>query len=131
MRSDVPTCAPYELISEVGRRVQEAGWQDCLVLECDGKVVGRLRSTSWKGDSQLRVEQIMESGPTTIRPDELLGALVERMEVRPTPLIVVSTPQGDLLGVVLLDDARRILAGESPEKVWAECEGCPGQWSLG
>ena len=128
MRPDIPTCDPAETIGEVRHRVEEAGWQDCLVLECGSLVVGRLRAAAWDMDPQGTVGDVMELGPTSVRPDRPLHKLVERMEQRPTPLIVVATPQGELLGVVLLDDARRLVSGEPPDMIWAECEGCPGHW---
>jgi len=54
--------------------------------------------------------------------------VVKWMDKRPTPIVMVTTPQGGLLGVVRREEATRILSGESPEVVWAECEGCPGLW---
>jgi hypothetical protein len=53
--------------------------------------------------------------------------IVKRMDKRPTPMVIVTAPQGGLLGVVRREETNRILSGESPEMVWAECEG-PGQW---
>ena len=128
MRPDVPTCAPSEAIGMVGERVREAGWSDCLVIDCDGLVIGRLRSSTWDLDPLLTAADVMQSGPTTVRPNGPLDTLVKTMDRRPTPLVVVTTAQGNLLGVVLRDEARRLLDGEPPEMVWAECEGCPGQW---
>ncbi len=128
MRPDIPTCKPSEKIGEVHKRVSEAGWEDCIVVDCGDQVVGRLRASSWGEDESLTVVDVMQIAPTTVRPNEPLDKLVKRMDRRPTPLIVVATPQGGLLGVVLRDDAHRLLSGESPEMVWTECEGCPGQW---
>jgi hypothetical protein len=128
MRPDVPTCGRSEPIGQVRARVTEAGWDDCLVIDCDSLVIGRLRSSSWGLDGHLSAEEVMQPGPSTVRPDGPLDRLVEQMDRRPTPLVTVTTPQGALLGVVLRDDAHRLLEGEPPEMVWAECEGCPGQW---
>ena len=128
MRPDVPTCDPSETIGDVGQRVREAGWEDCLVVECETLVVGRIRAAAWDLDPQLTAGDVMASGPTTVRPDGPLSKLVERMDRRPTPMVVVATAQGELLGVVLREDAQRLLSGEPPEMVWADCEGCPGQW---
>ena len=128
MRPDIPTCEPSEMIGDVGRRVHEAGWEDCVVIDCDGLVVGRLRESTWGMDGHLSAGEAMQPGPTTVKPDGVLETLVSRMDRRPTPLIVVATPQGGLLGVVLREDAQRLLDGEPPEMVWVECEGCPGQW---
>ena len=128
MRPDVPTCEPSEMIGAVGKRVRGAGWNDCIVIDCDGVVAGRLRESTWALDEHLTADEAMQPGPTTVRPDGVLEKLVKRMDRRPTPLIIVATPQGGLLGVVLREDAQRLLDGEPPEMVWTECEGCPGQW---
>lgn len=128
MRPDIPTCEPTETIGDVRKRVEDAEWSDCIVVDCDGIVVGRLRESAWSLDPTTLVSEAMQSGPTTVRADGALDKLVARMDRRPTPLVVVTTPEGLLLGVVVREDAKRIVDGESPEMVWAECAGCPGQW---
>lgn len=128
MRPDIPTCDPTETIGEVRTRVNANGWEDCIVVECGSLVVGRLRSAAWDNDSDAIVRDVMELGPTTVRANEPLDRLVQRMDRRPTNLVVVASPQGELLGVVLREEAHRVLQGDSPEIIWAECDGCPGQW---
>lgn len=128
LRPDVPTCDPSELIGPVSERVNAAGWEDCLVVECANKVVGRLRAEQLGGDPELPAVEVMQSGPSTVRPDQSLEELVKRMDRRPTSLAVVTTPEGSLLGAILLDEAHKFLDGEAPERIWGECDGCPGQW---
>lgn len=130
MRSDIPTCRPDETIAAVRAKVEAAGWEDCIVLECEGLAVGRLRQKHWSANGDSRVEDVMEVGPSSVRFDEELEPLVKRMDRRPTPLVVVTTPQGQFLGVVLREDAHRLLAGEPLEKVWTECDGCRGHWRV-
>jgi len=129
-RPDAPTCTVDAQLGEVRRRTFDAGWDECIVIDCDGIVVGRVRNRSWEADDTATVDEVMESGPTTVRPDGLLQPLVDRMSVRDTKLVVVTTPQGGLIGALLREDAERLLTGEAPEQVWRECEGCPGQWAL-
>jgi hypothetical protein len=129
-RPDVPTCAVGDLVGAVRARTFDAGWDECIVLTDDGIVVGRLRDRAWKADDTTTVAEVMEPGPTTVRPDGLLGSLVDRMAKRPTKLVVVTTPQGFLIGVLLREEAERLLSGERPELIWRDCEGCPGQWAL-
>lgn len=128
-RPDIPTALPDETIGTVRQRASEADWHEALVVDCDGLVMGRLRGSAWGADDELTVDAVMEAGPTTVRPDGSLHSLLNRMGKRNTNLVVVSDPQGHLIGVVLADDARRLVAGVPPEGIWKDCEGCPGRWS--
>jgi len=127
-RPDIPTCLPDDTVGTVRSRTVALGWDECIVVDCDGIVIGRLRNRAWDANDDSAVEEVMELGPTTYRPDGLLASLVERMKKRGTALVTVATPQGRLVGVVLLDDAERLLSGEPPTRIWVDCEGCPGQW---
>jgi hypothetical protein len=55
-------------------------------------------------------------------------AVSGRMDRGPTNLVVMATPQGDLLGVVIREEAHQLSAGEPADLLWADCDGCPGQW---
>ena len=128
-RPDIPTADSDETIGAVRDRATAAGWDEALVIDCDGLVVGRLRGNTWTEDPLTPVDQVMEAGPTTVRPDGGLHALLAGMEKRGTRLVVVTDPQGVLIGVVLRDDAARLASGEAPEQVWRDCQGCPGRWA--
>src|SRR5690606_28488446 len=67
-------------------------------------------------------------------PNGALDKLVQRMELRPTQMVITATPQGNLLGVVLREDAQSLLDGQSPvhrtrsdwtadreERAWCSC----------
>jgi hypothetical protein len=127
-RPDIPTSSPQDPIGGIHGRASDGGWDEALVVDCDGVVVGRLRGQTWGAEPATEVGQVMEPGPTTVRPDGSLHALHARMENRQTQLVVVSDAQGRLIGVVLLDEARRLASGEPAERVWQNCDGCPGRW---
>ena len=130
-RPDVPTCESQESLDEVRHRTFDAGWDECIVIDCDRIVVGRIRGQAWDEEGEgLTAGEIMEPGPTTVRPHSLLQLLVERMTDRGTKLVVVTNPQGELLGALLRDEAERLLGGEPPDLIWQCCEGCPGQWRV-
>lgn len=128
-RPDIPTAQPQEVLGEVLERTTGAGWDEAVVVDCDGIVVGRLRGDAWSADPATTVSEAMELGPMTVRPDGQLRPLVGRMEKRDTRLVVVTDPQGRLIGALLSEDAVRLAAGEAPELVWRDCEGCPGRWA--
>jgi CBS domain-containing protein len=127
-RPDIPTANLQERLGTVRDRTVAAGWDEALVVDCDGVVVGRLRGDIWDQDRNSRLVEVMEPGPTTVRPNGALAPLVKRMEERGTKLVTVTTPQGVLIGVFVLQDAQRLVTGEPPEQIWVDCEGCPGQW---
>ncbi|MCZ7532393.1 MAG: hypothetical protein M5U23_03110 [Acidimicrobiia bacterium] len=126
-RPDVPTAQPDELVGDVSDRVRDAGWEEALVITNDGTVIGRLRNSAWQQDQGLPVSQVMELGPTTVRPSGLLEPLVKRMKERGTTLVTVTSPQGTLIGALRRTEGERIVKGEAPGQVWIDCEGCPGQ----
>ncbi len=130
-RPDIPTAQPHETLGTVRQRADEAGWDEALVVDCGGVVVGRLRGSAWDAHTESTVDTVMELGPTTVRPDGPLHSLLERMNKRGTKLVIVSDPQGHLIGVVLAEDARRLAAGVPPERIWKDCDGCPGRWATG
>lgn len=106
LRDDVPTVSldtsagqatelliePYDFVLAVN--------DEQVVL---GKVLGRhLRGTP--GD--VAVGDILVEGPTTVRADEDLAGLLDRMDAASTGSVVVTTAEGILLGMLVADDAR-------------------------
>ncbi len=109
-RHDVPTCRPTDDVGAAWERVREAGWDTCVVVNHEGVVLGRLRGKAFEADPARAVEQVMETGPTTIRPDERLEGIVGRMRDQRVESIVVTTPEGRLVGVLRRADAGQHLA---------------------
>lgn len=129
MRSDVPTCQPDEAVGEVRSKVIGSGWDICVVLDCDRMAIGRIRGAGFDGDADRLAGDVMEAGPSTVRPDQPLQPLVRRMHQANAPNVIVTNPQGELLGILLEDEAGRLLAGEPPERIWRDCDCCPGRWT--
>ncbi len=103
-RRDVPTCALSEPIGSVRERVEAAGWEQCLVVNDERVVLGRLRGKALSADAHTLAESVMETGPTTVRPDERLANLATRLRERDVTSIVVTTPDGRLVGVLFRED---------------------------
>ncbi len=79
------------------------------VAHYEGVVLGRLRAQTLGADPQALVEAVMESGPTTVRPDEPLEAITERMRDQRVGSILVTTSDGRLVGILYRKDAERVL----------------------
>jgi CBS domain-containing protein len=106
-RRDVPTCNPGDRTGDVRARLTGTGWDECLVVNEAHVVLGRLRAQALLDADDLPVEEVMEPGPTTIRPNERLTAIAERLRTKNLPRIVVTTPDGRLVGVLTREDAER------------------------
>jgi CBS domain-containing protein len=109
-RRDVPTCSLHERVGEIGDRVEAAGWDECLVVSDQTVVLGRLRGEALKAPAETMAEAVMEPGPTTTRPDEPLTKLVPRLRDKHVERIIVTTPDGRLVGITERRTAERALA---------------------
>lgn len=109
-RRDVPMCRITDRLGDVRARVQAMGWDICIVVNDERVVLGRLRKKAWHAPHVATVETVMDSGPTTIRPDTKLDSITKRMQTRKVDDIVVTTSDGRLIGVLYRTDAERQLA---------------------
>lgn len=105
---DVPVCRPDDLMKEVRARpdVEPAG--SCLVLTPDDVVLGQLGERHMD-DADATAEDVMDPGPTSVRSDEMLPDLVERMNQADVETILVTDPEGKLIGVLYRPDAEKRL----------------------
>ena len=90
------TCDPTTPVAELpaGRSV--------IVVNVIGIVLGRVPARRGE-DSTGTAEDVMRPGPTTVRAHEPLDPLLERMRASGVADMIVTTPEGQLLGVVHRD----------------------------
>jgi CBS domain-containing protein len=112
VRRDVPTCRLKDRVGEVYKRCQEIGWQVCLVVNEANIVLGRVRREAWKADADMPVEQVMENGPTTFRPDNFLEPLTKRMQEKKVGSVIITNSDGVLIGLLYRKDAEDRLGQE-------------------
>ncbi|MDQ3954010.1 MAG: CBS domain-containing protein [Actinomycetota bacterium] len=105
---ETPTCRPRDTVAFARKRAGDGGV--CIVTSDDGIVLGRLRGKALDGDGEMTVEDVMETGPTTVRYDEFLPDLVERMQKSGVESILVTKPSGHLVGILRRKDAEESLA---------------------
>jgi Mg/Co/Ni transporter MgtE len=74
-------------------------------------LLGRLRRAVLEGEGERTAEEVMEPGPSTVRADKQLEALAERMRKNDLTCMPVTTPGGELFGIVRRDDLEAELAG--------------------
>jgi CBS domain-containing protein len=114
---DVPTCTPEEKVGEVRGRIRGTGWDRCwdrcVVVNEQRVVLGLLREKELASDPEAAAEKAMRAGPTTVRPDTPAGKMVERMQKRGAASVLVTTPDGELVGLMYREDVR---TSENPLK---------------
>jgi CBS domain-containing protein len=107
LRDDVVTADLDERIAAVASRVDASPYGFALVTSRGGVLLGRLRRATLRGDPAATAEQVMEPGPSTIRPDTDPAALGRRLRERGLTTAVVTDPDGVLLGIARRTDLDR------------------------
>ena len=103
-------CAPDETVAIARQRVAASGEDRCVVTFGAGVVLGVLDQSALAGDDITPAVDAMRPGPATVRAHEDLHALVARMHARTVTAILVTDPEGRLLGLLHRDDADAALA---------------------
>jgi rhodanese-related sulfurtransferase len=104
LRDDVVRCRLADSSEEARQRVEASPYGFAIVVSEEQTVLGRLRGSALRNADGTTAEQLMEPGPSTIRADERIEALRERMEAADLTASLVTTPDGTLLGVVRRED---------------------------
>jgi Mg/Co/Ni transporter MgtE len=96
----VPTCELGEQVGAVRRRLGETTLT-CVVVNDRRVVAGVLQHLDTIDPEDPRpVSQVMRPGPATIRPSEDLKAVRQRMSTHHIQHLLVTTPEGELLGLL-------------------------------
>jgi|SRR5215210_2872622 len=109
-RRDVPTCGLRDRIGDVRDQARMAGWDRCVVVNEDRVVLGLLREEELSSDPESLVETVMRAGPATFRPHEPVEKLAQRMRKRGASSVLVTTPDGRLVGLLYRKDAECIVS---------------------
>ena len=107
MDISVATSVLGERVRDIVARLDRVGSGMCVVVNNQSVIQGRLRRDRLDPFDDRAVEQVMEPGPATIRADAALAETVGRMRKRNVQSLIVFTPEGALLGVVLADPSHR------------------------
>ena len=55
-------------------------------------------------DPELRAEEVMEPGPSTVRPHKTAAGIARELAEKDLHFAIVTTPRGELIGVVTRSD---------------------------
>lgn len=103
MRSDAATARLDEPTATAAERARSVGWDLSVVTNEAGIVAGVVAVRDVRPDERRAASEVMHSGPATVRADEDLGAARRRMVERGVDHLLVTTPDGELLGVLEKD----------------------------
>jgi CBS domain-containing protein len=106
LQRDVPTCGLHDTAGPALQAALDRGWSICVVVNDADIVAGRLRAKHVDPNDQRQADDAMEPGPATIRAHEDLKATRERMSAKHVDVLLVTTPEGELLGALTSGIAR-------------------------
>ena len=98
-RDDVVTARLSDAVGEVRERVRESPYPFALVTSEHGVLLGRLPLSKCNCDPQLPAEEVMEPGPSTIRPHRTPATIAQQLKEKELRWAIVTTPEGELIGV--------------------------------
>lgn len=96
--------------------VAETGQNYCVVLNDADILMGRLRRKHLQSGDEEIVENVMETGPTTVRSTESAAALLKRMQARGVPAVLVTTAKGEFVGVARESELGRLVGGSEGQQ---------------
>lgn len=105
--TEVPTCSFRDRLGDVREPLEASAFGTLVALSGDGVVMGRLGRAALAEDDDVPVEALMREGPTTVRPSEELGPLVERMRRADVDAVLVTRSDGRLLGLLERERGRQ------------------------
>jgi Mg/Co/Ni transporter MgtE len=110
VRVDAPTCRLDEQVADVAARLPE-DWDICVVTNDEHVVLGLLGRRALRAGGDVRVEEAMAPGPSTVRPSARLGAIANRMRDENLTRAVVTRSDGVLVGVLRREDVESACTG--------------------
>lgn len=88
----------------------------CVVTTDEGIVVGQLElSRVTDGDAGERVDDVMEVLPPTERASAALAPAVKQLRAASLDHVIITTPEGRLIGVLFTEDAQQALSTQSDD----------------
>ncbi len=100
-------CALDDRVGQVRERIVASPYGFALVVARGGILLGRLRGSALDCDPALRIEEVMEPGPSTVRPHKAAGDLAKRLAQQGLHWAIVTDPEGRLIGVASRKDLER------------------------
>lgn len=111
LRTDVATCGPGERAADLPDAIAESPVPFAVVVDGRGVVLGKVRRGDAEAKPDATAADLLVEGPTSTRADVDVTNLAERMQRADTRTVLVTTGQGELLGVLVREDLLADAAG--------------------
>ncbi|MDQ3877669.1 MAG: CBS domain-containing protein [Actinomycetota bacterium] len=108
-RDAVYECGSGSTIAEARAGIDQTGRKYCVVLNDEGILMGRLRQKQLASADDAIVDDVMQRGPSTVRPTESAAAVLKRLQDNDVPAIAVTTADGHFLGFAPRSDLERLV----------------------
>ena len=109
VRRDIPVCRLTDSLATIRTRLSESTEDRCVVLSDSDVVLGTITRDAAANASSGTAADVMRPGPATVRAHEELSPLATRMREHKVDAILVSDPDGVLIGLVHVEDAEAAL----------------------
>jgi Mg/Co/Ni transporter MgtE len=104
VRTDFPKAGLKDPAGEVLNRVLDSGLETAIVVNAHEVVLGRLLLSRLKNAGDVPVEQVMNPGPSTFRPNVTAHKMLHIMSERGMTTAPVTKSDGVLVGLVVRQD---------------------------
>jgi predicted transcriptional regulator len=103
----IVTAQPEEPLGQPLSHAAALGAEIIVAVNAAGIVLGRIRTSTITADPNQRVGDVMHDGPATVRVDENPHDLLQRMRNRAVKDVIVTDPDGHLVGIIRRADLER------------------------
>jgi predicted transcriptional regulator len=100
MTRNVPECRLSDSVAHAKQRAEKLGLHLCPVVNDQDIVLGLVQEDAWKEDSASSVEKVMESAPTTLRPNYAVDEATKLLDQQRWDAVLVTSPDGKLMGIL-------------------------------
>jgi predicted transcriptional regulator len=110
---DVPTCSLNEQLDAIRPRLAATEYESCPVVNEQNIVLGLLRRAAWSEDLSKTAQEVMDCAPRTYRLDAQPDAMLKYMDRHAVDSVLVTTSDGELVGLVLRADVTAALGRQN------------------
>lgn len=120
---DVLTCRLRDGAEEVAAQMRLEDQEVAIVVHGDNVVMGRVHIDQLDSNDEGPVELVMESGPSTFRPNVPLAEMLGYMDKRNMESALITTNDGVLAGIFYRSDVEALLGGRVETREPAKARG--------